>query len=137
MPSTHAANQNRHIPALIVLAVAASAFIVFSKQMEMRYIAFGFKHGVEDRRSGIRYATDAPGWKMVRSSREWTTGDKELVQRYMSSPIETGKRYGSAFMTGYRLGSASPVIWPAIVGAMILFLAAARSYRNRKLSVRH
>ena len=116
------------VSALIFMSAFAAVSFVMPGQFGLRYFVLGVKHGAEDRQTGIRYATDSPGWKMVRNSSKWTSGDKELVQQYMASSINTSGQYTSAFMTGYKIGFVSPMAWLAGGVAIMLVIAGSRRF---------
>jgi len=105
-------------------------------RFRLRLFEFGVRHGAEDRHSGITYATDAPGWKVVRNSERWTSGDKLLVQRMFADPPAASRGEMSVFMAGYEWGYYALFCWTFLAGA-VAAAAVFRRVRGRRLRARH
>jgi len=120
--------------AFIVLAclIITSAILCLSAEGRFRLhlFEFGVRHGIEDKQTGITYAMNAPGWKVLRNGAGWTQGDKLLVYRMMADPPVASRREASIFMAGYNCGYYS-VVSEIVVAVVIVVFYSMRGRRHR------
>jgi len=126
----------------VVCALLFVTALLVSLSSEGRFrlslFEFGVRHGAEDRHSSITYATDAPGWKVVRNSERWTSGDKLLVQRMFADPPAASRGEMFVFMAGYEWGYYAPFCWTFLAGVVSVVAAAVfRRVRGRRLRARY
>jgi len=117
---------------VLTCLIITSAIICLSAEGRFRLhlFEFGVRHGIEDKQTGITYATDAPGLKVFRNSERWTQGDKLLVYRMMADPLAASRRESSIFMTGYNCGYYSVVVG-IVVAVVIVVFYSMHSQRHR------
>ena len=99
--------------------ILMSAVVCLSAEGRFRLnlFAFGVRHGIEDKQTGITYATDSPGWRVFRNGERWTQGDKLLVDRMVTDPPAASRREASIFMAGYNCG------YHSVIGGIVVALA--------------
>ncbi len=122
-------------PARIILLTLALLLAVVclipQGRLGVRFFVLGIRHGAADSRSGIAYATDAVGWRIVRNGADWTPGDQELVRLLFSASPTAASRYTSLFQLGYKCGTAGALFWLALL-LIVVLLSLTLLDRNRR-----
>lgn len=120
-------------PARIILLTLALLLAVIclipQGRLGARFFGLGMRHGASDSRSGMTYATDGVGWRIVRNGADGTSGDMELVRLLFAASPAVSSRYASLFQLGYKCGAAGALFWLALL-LIVVLLGAVLYYRK-------